>query len=306
MNITTLRNFVRVVDLGNVSKAAEVIRIAQPALSRQLRALEDELGVQLLTRHSWGVAATRAGEILAFSARRILNDLAGIQMEVRAADQEPAGMVNVGATPSLASAFFSPLAARVLQKYPKIRLRLADRMSGDLANELNHGRVDLAIVQKNRALSGLQTDHLLTERVGLVGKPDLCAAIGPVTHETFQTLPLILPTAPSDTRSALDMAFGDRQLHIAVEVDGLQAMLKMVADGLGFTLLTKSACNDLVNAGELAFSPLQFDWPDRDVVVARAAHRSYTRAAVVVFEELRLLVDELASRFEWKQPESAT
>lgn len=299
MNIVALRNFVRVVDLGNVSKAAQAIHIAQPALSRQLRALEEELGVQLVIRHSWGVAPTRAGAVLASSARRILNDIASVRMEVRAAEHEPAGLVSVGATPSLAATFFYPLTTRLLQKYPKICLRLTERMSSDLANELHRGRTDLGIVQKNRALTGLKADFLLTEHVALVGRPDLVAGVGPVTWDAFRNLPLILPTAPSDARSALDIAFGDAEIHIAAEIDGLPTMLQMVAHGLGFALLTRSACEKMVASGEVALSPLQFPWPQRDVVVARGPNRPRSRAALAVYDELQHLAAELSDRFEW-------
>jgi LysR family transcriptional regulator, nitrogen assimilation regulatory protein len=300
MNLAHVANFVRIAEAQSLSKAASMIRIAQPALSRQVRALEGELGAALLVRHAWGVSLTPAGESLLASARRILADVQQARDAVQALEQEPAGAVTVGAPSSLAATLFPPLLASVREKHPRVRLRLIDELSAALHQRSLRGEVDLAILHNDRTLGPLAAAPLLRERLGLIGAAAQMKALGPLTRETLAGLPLVAPTAPNRSRRALEAILGDLSAQLVAEVDCLPALLQMVAGGQGFCILSYSSVEALIARGELAYRNLPPPGPSRDMVLVRPLDRLPTTATHAVERELRRLTDELAGRMRWR------
>ena len=101
MELRSLGYFVRIAELGSITRAASHLRVAQPALTRQVQRLEDELGVALFTRVNRGVRLTEAGQKLLESATRILRDVERTGDEIRAQDAHPSGKIILGVTPTL-------------------------------------------------------------------------------------------------------------------------------------------------------------------------------------------------------------
>ncbi|MFC3077437.1 LysR family transcriptional regulator [Phenylobacterium terrae] len=299
MNLAHLSNFVRIAEAQSLSKAASIIRIAQPALSRQVKTLEAELGAPLLVRHAWGVTLTPAGQSLLESARRILRDVQQAQEAIEALENEPVGAVTLGAPSSLATALYPRLLPRIRQKHPKVRLRLIDALSGGLHQRTLAGEIDLAILHNDRSLGPLAAAPLLEEPLGLIGSAAAIDALPPLDAQLLASLPLIAPTGSNRSRKTLEAIVGDPAGQLVAEVDCLPAMLQMVAAGMGFCILPYSSIEADAARGVLAFRSLPAPTPARDMVLVHALDRPPTLAAHAVEAELRRLVAELAPRMRW-------
>jgi len=152
MNLKQLRYFVRIAECGSLSKAADELGIAQPALSQQLRALEDELGGELMTRHSRGIAPNDLGTMLLSHFGTILNEIDRTPLLVQDLTRNPTGEVRLGVTTTAARALTAPLVAKVHESYPGITLHVVEAMSGSLSQSLQRGSLDLSILYEPKLL----------------------------------------------------------------------------------------------------------------------------------------------------------
>jgi len=147
MNLRRLKYFVKIVDIGSLTQAAEVLHIAQPALSQQLATLEGELKQQLLIRTKRGVTPTEAGNILYMHATTILRQCEQAHSAVNCVGQSLAGQVSVGlALGSVSSTLSMPLLQTVREQYPGILLYLNENFPSTLNELVSAGRMDMAVI----------------------------------------------------------------------------------------------------------------------------------------------------------------
>ena len=190
MEISQLRTILHVAELGSLSKAADRLRIAQPALSRQVRLLEDELGIRLFERHGRGMVVTEAGTAVLRHAARILAEMEEIRATVADDDAPLRGLVSVGMPPTVSDILAEPLVSAFQARHPEAKIRLVSAYSGYLMDWLHRGDVDVAIMYETRPLRSLRTKPLLEEVLYLIGAPgsglspdqalDFSASAGPV------------------------------------------------------------------------------------------------------------------------------
>ena len=238
MELRQLRYFVRVVELGSMSRAALDLNLVQSALSQQISRLEGELSARLLQRTRKGVTPTEAG--LAFFREAQLA-LRHAEQAGRAARQARlSGTVSVGLAPTTAAVLGLPLMHAMRQRYPDVRLHMVESLSGHLTQMLNARRLDLAVLFETDAARRWSVTPLLEEKLYLIrsrtGLPPTAA--GSVPMADLRSLPLILPTGPHGLRSTLDAAFvraGIRPV-LAVEIDSLALLMDAVDAGLGATV----------------------------------------------------------------------
>src|SRR6202034_2990785 len=145
MDLRQLRYFLRIVEAGSFSKASEALRIAQPSLSHHVRELEEELGVELLTRHARGVIPTDFGFILCDHARVILREVNRTKERIRDAAESPGGEVLVGLSTATSRGLALPLLQAVALDYPRISIHLVEAMSGSLYEWVQAGRLDIVL-----------------------------------------------------------------------------------------------------------------------------------------------------------------
>ncbi|MFK5948372.1 MAG: LysR family transcriptional regulator, partial [Methylococcales bacterium] len=129
MNINQLISFVQAAELGSLSKAATSLYTVQSAISRQVKALEDELETQLFIRHGRGLKLTETGQKLFSRATHILKEIEEVKSEIISNNAKLSGRVTVGMPPSVASVLIGTLAKRLRKEYPHIKLRFADTFS---------------------------------------------------------------------------------------------------------------------------------------------------------------------------------
>ena len=280
--------------LGSVSRAADQLNIAQPALSRQLRKLEGELGVELLTRHGRGVTLTRAGSLLLQRAEALLLQFGQIPFEVRASEAVFSGHVTLGVPPAagllIAPAVFRSFRAR----WPAARLQIREGISSSLEEWLLDGRLDIAVLHNPPPLDGIDIVPVLQERM-VLARPNSeahCAA-APIRFRDISQVPLILPSMPHSNRRLVERAalqHGTR-LQLALEVDSVPLTKAMVAGGAGATILTYAGVARELAAGELVAQPI--DNPPLMSIVAIGTVRA-DRPTWLVNELTTLVRDEIA------------
>ena len=179
-----------------MSKAASVIGVTQSALSRQIRQLEEELGVQLFYRHGRGIRVTEEGAQFHASIVPLLQELSQITSDLRDAAKVPAGEISFGMPPSMSSAIGAEIVSVFFEHYPQVKLHLVDGLSGFVNEWLAAGQIDMAVINNARKSPYIRMDPLLEVDLLLFGRKSDIDAIAP-SQETFRTpdlvkLPLLL------------------------------------------------------------------------------------------------------------------
>ncbi|WP_428393854.1 LysR family transcriptional regulator [Lichenicoccus sp.] len=244
MDLRGLMFYRSVVELGTISKAAAYLRIAQPALSRQIQKLEHAVGVKLLQRTSKGVMPTAAGVLLLERTARLEAELADISREVAGTVQEVGGPLHVAVQAPFSTMLIPDLVKAYLAEHPGVALHLVDGYSADVIDALLDERLDVAITDApSHKSSTLTVTPLWTDSLQLFG-PGAAAGTGlfqvaPAPLAEVAKLPLILPTARYTIRRLVDAAFAHEQLKasLILEADGPAMISAMVSRGLGFTLM---------------------------------------------------------------------
>ena len=253
METRRLATFVRIVDVGSLTRAADVLHIAQPALSQQINALEADLGQRLLIRSKQGVEPTEAGAALYRHAQVILKQLDDAVAEVGLLGREVAGQVFVGLAPySTANLIALPLVEAVRARYPHVLLRVTDNFGMVLSEAMMTGRLHLAILYDSGPVKGLTFERLITEELVLVCSPDVPIA-DEVPVEGLAELPLMLPSPLHTIRQAVNRACDAAGIQplVLAELESVGLMGQAVAAGVGATVLPRSVADRLTRGAEL-------------------------------------------------------
>ena len=252
MELRQLRYFVRVLELGSISRAALDLELVQSALSQQISRIESELSTRLLQRTSKGVVATEAG--MAFFREAQLT-LRHADQAVRAAQlSRLTGAVSVGLAPTTAAVLGLPLMRAMHERYPDVRLHMVEGMSGHLTSMLNSRQLDLTILFDTQAARRWSVLPLVEEKLFLIQAKSDDTAAEKSTMRTrmanLKDIPLILPTGTHGLRSALDAAFIRAKFkpQLAAEIDSLAMTMAAVEAGLGSTVQPWAALAGLPNA----------------------------------------------------------
>ena len=208
MDIKKLKAFSVVAEFGSFSRAAAVQGVVQPMLSRQVRSLEEELGVQLVHRNGRGIVLTEAGSLLNEYAKGILATLARAESEVGALRANPRGNVVIGMPPSMGSVLTVPLIQKFRSEHPSINMRVIEGFSGYLLEWLLTGKIDVAVLYNAPRTKSLLSEPLLEEELFLIGAANDPSALppGPIKAKRLAELPLILPSRPHGLRLLIDQA----------------------------------------------------------------------------------------------------
>lgn len=246
MELRQLRYFVKVVEVGSISRAAMDLDLVQSALSQQITRLESELSTRLLQRTPQGVTPTEAGVAFFREAQLTLRHA---EQAVRSAQQSRlTGTVSVGLAPTTAAVLGLPLMQAMRERYPDVRLHMVESLSGHLSSMLNARQLDLAILFDSpiRASQHLQTARrwrvmpLIEEDIFLIAARQTRKKSSPESLRMAQLKdePLILPTGPHGLRSTLNAAFARANItpQVTLEIDSLAMLMDAVRSGLGGTL----------------------------------------------------------------------
>ncbi|OWJ73068.1 LysR family transcriptional regulator [Haematobacter massiliensis] len=305
IDLRQMRYFVAIVEHGSFSRAAEYLHVAQPALSLHVRNMETDLGTALLFRSPRGVVPTEAGVILLRHARIMLDQVAVAEEEIRGHQREPSGDVRLGLPATIGQILAVPLLTQVHTRYPKIRLRIAEAMSGYIQDWLREGRIDLAVLYGEASEHAIRTEALLDEPLTFFGTPDMLKQAGLTAADlplaAAADMPLILPGEGHGLRDLIKRhatATGCA-LTAVIDVDSYQNIKDLVLEGLGFSILPQNAIAAEVAEGKLASRRLTQPSIRRTVHLAYSTDKPMTNAVAVVRTLARAMLCDLARTGRW-------
>jgi DNA-binding transcriptional LysR family regulator len=301
MDLKQLRTFLRVAEVGSLSQASDRLRVAQPALSRQIKMLESEIGVPLFARHGRGMKLTEAGRQLLEHVGTPLRLLENSFDEVRSSAKRIEGRVSLGMTPTISFILAGRLAKRVAKELPGVSLRIVEGYGGYLVEWLQRGEVDATVLYGPASDLHLRVTELLFERLVLVGPRDCALAIDePVAFRSLADLELVLPSKPHGLRAVVDNAAykSKTALNIRFEADSFLVLKDLVQEGLGYTILPTSAFKKHQLGTDFRVASLVRPKVIRHIVVAARTDHVPNRATLAVE---RLLFDETRSLVKSKE-----
>jgi len=305
MDLRQLRYFVTIVECGSMSRASQQLNIAQPALSLHIRNMEAELDMALLFRTPQGVQPTEAGTILLRNARLILNQFEQAQREVKDSVTEPAGEVRLGLPGTISQILGVPLILAAREKFPRIRLRIAEAMSGYVLDWLKLGRVDLGVLYQTAEDRGLNSVSVLSELMVLIGPTSghegPPSRDGTIPFSSLTFLPLILPSPGHGLRTLVaERASAEGvQLTVGIEIDSYGGIKSLVERGLGFSILPEHSVEKEVK--ERRLRAWHFDQPLlRTVYLVSPTDRPLSHAVSSVKSLCLKTLRDLVHTGEWR------
>ena len=280
-----LQYFVAVAEARHFTRAADLVHVAQPSLSQQIKALERELGADLFLRARGNITLTDAGEALLPLARRILADADTARHEVQELVQLRCGRVRLGATPSLCTGLLPDVLRAFHDRYPGIRLMIEEGGSHDLVRELARGALDLALVvlPLPTPSPALTTVELLREDLVVVSSPESPAPGGPgrrtVRVSDLENEPLVMFRHGYDLRELTVAACRAEGFEpdFAVEGGEMDAVLGFVRAGLGVAVVPRMVATR--SGRGLRVTPLARPGLHRTIALAHRSDVAPPRAA---------------------------
>lgn len=297
VNFRQLRYFVAIVDAGSVTKAAQVLHIAQPSLSLHMTTLESELGTQLLNRSVRGVSPTQAGWAVYRHAQFILKLTAQTTDIALGSSVEVSGRVRVGMPPSIAMIVAAPLLSTLYREFPGILVELYENSSTHLTAELFDERVDLSVMIDRLPSASIALRPLFDERLFLVYRGPSTGA--KPTLENVALMPLVLSPRSTRLRHTLDAAFASASLTPRVVAEtSIATLLNVVTQCEMATLVPSSALSRTTLSSDLCIEPLEpAIW--RRAVLAWSRQLELTEATRCVRDAIVRTVHHLVASGEW-------
>jgi LysR family nitrogen assimilation transcriptional regulator len=284
-----MRALVHVADQRSFSRAAAVMRMTQPALSRQIGLLEEELGTKLFHRHGHGVSMTDAGQLLFERFKRILGDVEQLRAEVGAgmAQLGVTGSVTLGVPSPLAWRFAEPFFERFAQTYPGVSLRIVEGFSAFLHEWMLSEAIDLAILYGPRPSKIIAATEILTEDLFAIGPPSWSGQAS-ITVAELSKHPLIVPHEAGLNPPRF------------IEVDALSLMVELAHSGKGFSILPMTAVR--LEASNGYTSVLRIEKPSLSWVVSLCRNdlKPATPAGEVLFSAVKAEMIDMVRSGRWE------
>lgn len=301
MELRQLRTFLCLAELGSLTRAADQLRIAQPALSRQIRMLEEEIGLPLFIRHSRGMQLTEAGAELLRFASGPLRQLEIAVAQVRELETRVSGHVALGLMPSVADIFAGRLAERVSEELPDVSLRITEAYVPHLVEWLLRGDLDVTLSYGGPQGPGLKISNLLQEELLLIGPASELSLTRTIPWPQLSSMRLVLPSMPSGLRKVVEegAVSANVVLDVRVEADAYVVLKHLVSVGKGYTVLPMSAVARELAAGRLSAAPLGEPALTRQVILLEPRERASSRATRAVLSILRRELAQLIDSGDW-------
>jgi DNA-binding transcriptional LysR family regulator len=294
MDIRQLEQFVAVYEEGSFSSAARRENCTQPALSVQIRNLEEEFGVALFTRSRRGVTPTVAGKRLYSRGLAILSAVADTRIAVRELSGDITGSITIGTVPSVSRSALPAALSRFTEAHPNVELTLDEAYGGTLTERVAAGELDFAVVTSAVSHEGIEATLLAEHEMALVSGPS--SGFKPfdrVRLKDLSPLRMVLPTRRHAIRQLIDTHIARAELVIesSIESDGLNTTLEYVRHSGWSTLTAVASVIDTVESGTLIINPIVRPRADLDYYLIRQMRQPLTGAADRL---VNLLREELA------------
>jgi LysR family transcriptional regulator, nitrogen assimilation regulatory protein len=290
LRLKQLRSFVRVCELGSITRAATALNIAQPALGLQIRSLEHEFQTDLLVRTSRGVSPTATGEIVLTWAREILDRTDQVRRrvaEIQGGRQTPS--ITVGLTASLSILLARPIVEGTFDR--KIKVKIVEGFSQSIAELVDSGRVDIGLGFGVLETKGVQSIAIMRERLFYVSAAS--EKRGPISLAEVLDQPLALPDDQNSIRHTIEAAARKIDMPVigSYEVGSLQASREIARSGKASAITPFGGVASDLRSGELSVRLITEPMVERTLYMMRRGDRSPTDAeltlAAIIYEALR-------------------
>ena len=257
MDLKQIEYFVQIAELGSFTRAASVLRIAQPALSRQVRSLEVELRQPLFDRNGRGVTLTPAGTRLLAHGRGILQQVERARQDLEDQRGAASGLLSIGLPPSISRTLTAPLVETFRERFPRATLSIVEGLSTYTLEWLAQGRIDCAVVYNAVPTAAVELQPVLQERLHLLSaRPARAGALvgRPVTLAQLAERDLVIPSRPHAIRMRVETVMAEAGLkpRVALEIESVPAMLDLVQRHALHAVLSLNAVRG--GAGEAQFN----------------------------------------------------
>jgi len=302
MDIKQIRALVAIVETGSVTRAAEVLHVVQPAVSRQIKLLEEELGAPLFRRERHGMELTEAGQIMLDHGRRVIRELDLATALISRRRDAISGDLTIGFLPTASDFLASALMGRVRETYPGIRLRSSVSYIDDIEMALTRGQIDLALLYEREERAGFPTEPLIEEELFIVGPAAAGLRIDtPISFRALRDWPMVLPPRPNGLRLMAEGAWlrAGISLERVTEAGSIAMQKALVAKDVGITVLPGLCLVDELRAGTLSAAPVSDADFTRRIVLAVAPDRPASTASEAVMQVLRVILRERIAEQGW-------
>ncbi|OHV27918.1 MULTISPECIES: LysR family transcriptional regulator [Pseudofrankia] len=303
MDTHRLRYFLHVADEGSINRAASTLGVAQPALSRQIRLLEEDLGVTLFRRTARGVQLTEDGERLRASTASPLRQLELAMRYVGSPLARIERGLHLGLPATAADILAMPLLDSLRLAFPKVSLRVTVATTAELVDEMLKGIIDIALIEPVPD-GRLFYEDLVVEELIVVGSPT--SDLNPnraIEFADLTTLPLILPGSQTGIRVSLENTALRLKLKLLTSfgTDALPVAKGLIAAGHGYGVLPLSAVAAEIEAKRLRYAPLRKPTLTQQLGTAVTGHLEQPRGfAIKISEIIREEATRLIESGGWK------
>lgn len=303
MDLKQLRTFRAVAELGSLSKAADRLRSAQPALSRHIKLLEHELRVELFVRNGRGMLLTSAGRMLLDRTTGLVRQIEQVRDDLQSASGKPSGRVILGLVPTVSAVFSGRFARRVVTDFPDVSLRIVESYGGHLVEWLHRGEMDLAITYGPAVDLHLTVQSIGREDIAVVGPPG--SGLSRKKHVDLKWLVkqnLIVPSISHGLRALLEKAVARERLTLnpLIEADSYRAQISLMEEGLGYTLLPASAIRAELATQRLEMAALMNPSISRELILASPIAHTTSIATTTISTLIMSEIEQLSKEGLWK------
>jgi len=301
VDIRHLKYFVRIVEAGSISRASLSLHVAQPALSKQVNQLEDELGVKLLARSVRGVVPTEAGLAVFQHAQAVLKQIEATPSIASQAGGGVAGPVAIGLPWTIASMLGLSLFREVVESLPAVRLEITEGPSAAISQMLSQGKLDVAVVFSSAACKALHVKPLVSESLLLVGAAGSLPGGKLRTLEQAARLPLLLMSRPNGIREELERIWLEMAItpNVVADVNAPRLLVEGVQAGLGYGILPSCVFDRTLSSWQVDVAELTADTPRRTVCLATSMLFPISVATQRVHDLLEGLMYRVVTEGRW-------
>ncbi|MET3183367.1 UNVERIFIED_ORG: LysR family nitrogen assimilation transcriptional regulator [Variovorax guangxiensis] len=306
MELRQFKYFVAIVDCGSLSRAAQQLFIAQSALSKQMAELESELGTQLLLRSRNGVAMTEAGKVFYEYAQGITKQVRDARAAVHVAAESVSGSVVAALPQSVSPMIALPLMRAAARRYPDVVLHLNEELTGNMADQLLRGRVDVAMFSPAMPAEDIQFTPLVEEDFVFLDSPQSPHALPPgdVSIEQATARPLVWPAHAHGhcTRWLVDAVLeraGHSAAQVVAEINSVYTLKAAVEAGLGPTIMPLGLAQREVQEGRLVAHRIDLPSMHRTLGLCVSVHLPATNAKRAVCTLIADVVRDLCESGQW-------
>ena len=297
MELRTLRYFLTTADEGNITRAAHILHVTQPTLSRQLMELERELGTVLIVRGKKGVTLTDDGMLFRQRAEEIVELADRAEKTFVERENTVSGIVSIGATEAVGSRLLARIMKKFSDKYPLIQFHLYNEMADNIKERMDKGLVDVGLLLE--PVDTTKYDFVLlsqTETWGVLMRKDHpLSQRESVTPQEMAKYPLILPLRENVRADIINwLGKEERELKIPLGYTLLSNAVLMVEEGMGCAFCLDGALA-IHSSPNLKFIPISPEHTTRSVLLWKKNHL-FTPATSLFIQEINMLKTPISRR----------